>query len=82
MARDHPHIVVGEGLYYCPSATMNSEIETETVESDEDGPPELVDGSSSHQQQQEEEEEAPPRKVPITIVTGMYGQRHRDMTNQ
>jgi len=52
-----------------PSPIMNSEIETETetVGSDEDAPPELVDGSSSHLQQQEV---AAARKVPITIVTG------------
>lgn len=48
------------------------------ADSDDDGPPELVESkdqiSTFHIQQQEEvEEEAPsPQKVPITIVTGKY----------
>jgi hypothetical protein len=45
---------------------MNGDIEIETVGSDEDGPPELVDGTSSQLEQQD----VPARKVPITIVTG------------
>jgi hypothetical protein len=46
---------------------MNSEIETEAVGSDEDAPPELVDGTSSHLQPTT----VAAKKVPITIVTGM-----------